>query len=139
MATTMNINNMLQNNIDFMEPPPSIIVSEFDATNDYSIVVTAGTYTNYNVHEVVRMMFDELALENVIFEFNPSSATWNCSYFPQDYIAEVAFMFRLYHQNGVILIEKVYLSGHLETYNELCNSIVGRICDFMNHSVIHSQ
>ena len=132
--------NVLQNDyLNLLEPPPTILVSELDASNDYATTVVLCAYTVHNVCEVVRKMFDELTFGNVRFEFNPMSATWNCSYFPNDYIAEVAFMFSLWHQNGVLLIEKVYLSGHHETFDELCDSLVGGIFDFMNPADVHTQ
>lgn len=142
MTDNNNIITMNPPQVDYvnlLEPPPTILVSELDASYDYTNTVTLCAYTAHNVCEVVRKMFDELTFGNVRFEFNPLSATWNCSYFPHDYIAEVAFMFSLWHQNGVLLIEKVYLSGHRETYDELCVSHVGEVFDFMNPVHLHTQ
>ena len=142
MTDNNNIITMNPPQVDYLnllEPPPAILVSELDASNDYDNIVTLSAYTAHTVREVVHKMFHELTLGNVMFEFNPISATWNCSYFPHDYIAEVAFMFSLWHQNGMLLIEKVYLSGHRETYDELCNSLVGSVFEFMNPTHIQTQ
>ena len=130
--------NFNEGAVNFMEPAPAIFVGEIAATdNNFHINICDATI--YNISETVRVMFDSLTLKNITFEFNPMTSSWNCSYFPQQYINEVTFMFFMWQQTGRLIIEKMYFSGHRETYDELSNDIVTELREFMNPTQTQTQ
>ena len=126
---TILINPEMNTNTIFMEPPPVVVVSDVVETADHNNLAILCDYNDANIDNVVCAMFDQLLVMNVMFNFNPMTATWSCSYFPTYYITEVVFGLSLRHQNNMLMIEKHYVSGHQETYSSLCNSIVGEIVD----------
>jgi hypothetical protein len=128
---TLSVNpslNMMTDN-HFMEPSPVVIVADVDAVADYTNIATLCDYSDANIHDVVCAMFDKLLGMSIMFDFEPLSATWSCSYFPANYITEVVFNLCLRQQNNMLLIEKQHISGHRETYSSLCNELVSEVIE----------
>jgi len=126
---TLSVNpslNMMTDN-HFMEPSPVVVVAVVAESADYTNIATLCDYSDANIHDVVCAMFDKLLEMNVTFVFDPLSATWNCSYFPPNYITEVVFDLSLRQQNNMLMIEKQHISGHRETYSSLCNAAVSEV------------
>jgi hypothetical protein len=127
LSVTPSLNMMTDNH--FMEPSPVVVVAYVDEVADYTNIATLCDYSDANIHDVVCAMFDKLLGASVMFEFDPLSATWSCSYFPANYITEVVFDLCLRQQNNTLMIEKKHISGHRETYSSLCNDVVSEVIE----------
>lgn len=108
------------------EVEPLIIGRGFDEPNhdNYAIICSIN-----NKESFVKNVFDWLTIANVRFNFYPLTGTWNCLYFPDDYITEVMFTIRPRQLYGMLLIERCYISGHHQTYNTITNTIVSEVSE----------
>lgn len=121
---------------DFMEPLPVVLVQEVSTEHNSSHLVNIGTSSFQNIQTVVNKMFGILTVKNISFEFNPQTASWNCSYFPADYITPVDFIFFLRQHGEWLMFETVFTSGNRESFNQISNSVVGELHDENNHRSI---
>jgi hypothetical protein len=128
-----NFNNSYTLFYNIVEPEPNIGIGHISDDTDFDNLHILGNITNDNLNAVTRIFFDKLLIENVEYVFYPSTATFVCSYFPEQFITELSFTFTLLtNQDGILCVEPRRLSGHHETFNTLSNTIVSHVFQELN-------